>query len=126
PRRSADPQESPCRSRLRPTLQRWPGANPLWPTPPWPGDSVDGLRPPSLTTGPTITSLVSILLMLDFIMTASGWTNPCPRKPGAAQPEIVSGWTIAIAFNTDGNSRANPYNEKVIHHPDYEPFWAAA
>jgi hypothetical protein len=23
--------------------------------------------------------------MLDFIMTASRWTNPCPRKPGAAQ-----------------------------------------
>jgi hypothetical protein len=29
--------------------------------------------------------LVSILLMLDFTMTASGWTNRCPRKPGAAQ-----------------------------------------
>src|ERR1700730_3918324 len=25
--------------------------------------------------------------MLDFIMTASGWTNRCPRKPGAAQKE---------------------------------------
>jgi hypothetical protein len=23
--------------------------------------------------------------MLDFIMTASGWTNRCPKKPGAAQ-----------------------------------------
>jgi hypothetical protein len=29
--------------------------------------------------------LGSILLMLDFIMTASGWTNRCPKKPGAAQ-----------------------------------------
>ena len=25
-----------------------------------------------------------------------------------------------------GFIRPNPYNEKVIHHPDYEPFWAAA
>ncbi|TFG80156.1 MAG: hypothetical protein E4H19_15810, partial [Chromatiales bacterium] len=24
------------------------------------------------------------MLMLDFIMTASGWTNCCPKKPGAA------------------------------------------
>ena len=25
-----------------------------------------------------------------------------------------------------GFIRPNPYNEKVIHHPDYEPFWTAA
>jgi mRNA interferase MazF len=28
--------------------------------------------------------------MLDFIMTASGWTNRCPRKPGAAQLQLTS------------------------------------
>lgn len=25
-----------------------------------------------------------------------------------------------------GFIRPNPYNEKMVHHPDYEPFWAAA
>src|SRR5882757_3865513 len=25
-----------------------------------------------------------------------------------------------------GFLRPNPYNNKMIHHPDYEPFWAAA
>jgi hypothetical protein len=33
--------------------------------------------------------------MLDFIMTASGWTNPCPRKPGAAQWLLRHKWFVA-------------------------------
>src|SRR5271166_724931 len=40
-------------------------------------------RHTSLTTGPSITSLRSILFMLDCTMTASGRTNRCPKKPGA-------------------------------------------
>src|SRR5271165_4039363 len=43
------------------------------------------LRPTSLTTGPSPASLSSILLMLDFTITASGQTNRCPEKSGAAQ-----------------------------------------
>ena len=76
-------------SRLRPTLQRWPGANrPIVEgfgvIPGKPVDSVDGLRPPSLTTGATATSVPSISRLMAFITPVSSLTNSCPEKPGAA------------------------------------------
>src|SRR3954451_13082395 len=61
-------------SRLRAALQRWPGASgpraapPLIAGLPWRGDSADGLRPPSLTTGPSTTSSRSFWFMLQFTM----------------------------------------------------------
>src|SRR5215217_5248713 len=87
-------------SRLRPALQRWPGASgPCFSAPcaggtPWPVDSADGLRPPSMTTGPSTASSLSISFMLDFIMPVSGRTNGCPRTPGAAQASLIR---IAVA-----------------------------
>src|SRR5271157_4408835 len=86
-------------SRLRATLQRWPGARgPIFAAPGpitgaaakpgdvWPVDSVDGLRPPSLTTGPSTAAGRSILFMLDIIASVSSrTTNGCPEKPGADQ-----------------------------------------
>ena len=51
-------------------------------------DSADGLRPTSLTTGPSPAYLRSILLMLDFTITASGQTNRCPEKSGAAHGDL--------------------------------------
>ena len=64
-----------------------PGCRPQWsPTGRrWPVDSVDGLRPPSLTTGPSTASRRSISFMLDFTVPVSPRTNGCPEKPGAAQ-----------------------------------------
>ena len=84
-------------SRLRAALQRWPGASgprslrrPGRLAALWPVDSVDGLRPPSLTTGPS-TAVSSI----DLVHAAtspcrSPRTNGCPRKPGAAQPMVAT------------------------------------
>jgi hypothetical protein len=51
----------------------------------WPVDSVDGLRPPSLTTGPSTAEGRSIFFMLDTIVPVSPGTNACPEKSGAAQ-----------------------------------------
>jgi hypothetical protein len=48
-------------------------------------DSVDGLRPPSLTTGPSTAEGRSIFIILDTIVPISPQTNGCPEKPGAAQ-----------------------------------------
>jgi hypothetical protein len=75
---------------LRPTLQRWPGANrPIVEgfgvIPGKPVVSVDGLRPPSLTTGAAATSVPSISRLMAFITPVSSLTNSCPEKPGAAQ-----------------------------------------
>src|SRR5450756_511787 len=53
-------------SRLRPTLQRWPGASPLFGTV-FPVRSVDGLRPPSLPTGPKATDGSGIISFMSFI-----------------------------------------------------------
>src|SRR3712207_5567401 len=50
-----------------------------------PVDSVDGPRPPSLTTGPSTASGQSTAFMLDLIVPVSPRTNGCPEKPGAAQ-----------------------------------------
>src|SRR5215212_2988227 len=78
-------------SRLRAALQRWPGARrlsvaaPATAGVPWPGDSVDGLCPPSLTTGPSAASSRSLSFIRYFTMPVSGRTNGCPEKPGAAQ-----------------------------------------
>jgi hypothetical protein len=47
-------------------------------------DSVDGLRPPSLTTGAAATSVPSISRLMAFITPVSSLTNSCPEKPGAA------------------------------------------
>src|SRR5208337_3382625 len=81
-------------SRLRPTLQRWPGPNgPIVDgfgvIPGKPVDSVDGLRPPSLTTGAAATSARSISGLMDIITPVSSLTNSCPEKPGAAQNDFV-------------------------------------
>jgi hypothetical protein len=65
---------------------------------PWPVDSADGLRPPALTTGPSAASSLSIPFMLDFTMPASGRTNRCPGKPGAAQRVMGD----ALRSRTDG------------------------
>ena len=88
---SADSPRSRRRttSRLRTALQRWPGASgpglaAAGAVPTGPVDSVDGLRPPSLTTGPSAAFSGSISFMLDFTMPVSCRTNGCPRKPGAA------------------------------------------
>src|SRR5271157_5441771 len=52
---------------------------------PMPGThSVDGLRPPSLTTGAAATSARSISGLMAFITPVSSLTNRCPEKPGAA------------------------------------------
>src|SRR3712207_7930672 len=73
---------------LHDALPIWPGFSaPCAGGTPWPVDSADGLRPPSMTTGPLTASSLSISFMLDFIMPASGRTNRCPRKPGAARSE---------------------------------------
>src|SRR3712207_6446207 len=50
----------------------------------WPVDGADGLRPPSLPTGPPAASWHSVSFMLHFTMPVSGRTNGCPGKPGAA------------------------------------------
>src|SRR5271166_3482997 len=76
-------------SRLRATLQRWPGPNgPIVDgfgvIPGKPVVSVDGLRPPSLTTGAAATSARSISGLMDIITPVSSLTNSCPEKPGAA------------------------------------------
>src|ERR1700751_1995756 len=78
-------------SRLRPTLQRWPGARPPAGTD-CPGESVDGLRPTSLSTGPTAAAgdpckMSVIRLVLPWFLR----TIVCPKKPGPAQaPQIVA------------------------------------
>jgi hypothetical protein len=60
--------------------------------------SVDGLRPPSLTTGPPTASGRSIPFMLGFIVPVSSRTNGCPEKPGAAQSVIaMSGLTFDLS-----------------------------
>src|SRR5271166_6226576 len=96
-------------SRLRPTLQRWPGANGpivegLGVTPGKPVDSVDGLRPPSLSTGAAATSVPSISRLMAFITPVSSLTNSCPEKPGAAQryPRRI---TMADTFSTAAPTR---------------------
>src|SRR5450830_871514 len=71
-------------SRLRPTLQRWPGASPLF-GPALPVESVDGPRPPSLPTGPTTTDGSGIISFMSFIPSRFHWTISCPKKPGPAQ-----------------------------------------
>src|SRR5271165_2431411 len=73
-------------SRLRATLQRCPGANgPTLGAASWPVDSMDGLRPPTLPTGPsadksTFESSIRDILSPPFLSTMS-----CPGKSGAAQ-----------------------------------------
>jgi phenylpropionate dioxygenase-like ring-hydroxylating dioxygenase large terminal subunit len=51
-------------------------------------DSVDGLRPPSLPTGPSTAEGRSIFIMLDTIVPVSSGTNGCPEKSGAAQGNL--------------------------------------
>jgi hypothetical protein len=52
-------------------------------------DSLDGLRPPSLPTGPSTAEGRSIFIILDTIVPVSPRTNGCPEKPGAAQRALV-------------------------------------
>src|SRR6185295_5758614 len=73
-------------SRLRPTLQRCPGARP--PAGTCPMESVDGLRPPSLPTGPTKAADDSRKLsFMRAIPSRFQWTMWCPKKPGPAHGE---------------------------------------
>src|SRR5208283_1376067 len=79
-------------------LQRWPGANgPIVGAPRATQgesvDSVDGLRPPSLTTGAEATSARSISRFMAFITPVSSLTNSCPEKPGAAHRLAARGPT---------------------------------
>src|SRR5208337_3814777 len=101
-------------SRLRATLQRWPGPNgPIVDgfgvIPGKPVVSVDGLRPPSLTTGAAATSARSISGLMDIITPVSSLTNSCPEKPGAAHGELDA------LIVTGAQPRATRLNE--------EPYW---
>ena len=73
-------------------------------------DGADGRRPPWLPACPSATSFRMILLMLDFTISASGRTNRCPGKSGAAQSlqedagdieesvgDATSGATVGVA-----------------------------
>src|SRR6201995_2904501 len=71
-------------SRLRPTLQRWPGARPPAGTD-CPGESVDGLRPTSLPTGPTAApSDPCKISVIRLVLPRFLRTIVCPKKPGPA------------------------------------------
>src|SRR5271157_5325377 len=88
-------------SRLRATLQRWPAANgPIVDgfdiVPGKPVDSVDGLSPPSLTTGASATSARSISRLMTLITPVSSRTNSCPEKPGAAQFQKSNALLVAM------------------------------
>lgn len=56
----------------------------------WPVDSADGLRPPSLPTGPSTAKGSSICFMVGIIVPVSPRTNGCPEKPGAAHHRQAS------------------------------------
>src|SRR5271166_1155947 len=124
-------------SRLRATLQRWPAANgPIVDgfdiVPGKPVDSVDGLSPPSLTTGASATSARSISRLMTLITPVSSRTNSCPEKPGAAHiqfrprlrrsgeavqfPEFISG-EIAIGIagrEPIGDTKAGPTAKAIF------------
>jgi hypothetical protein len=97
---------------LRPTLQRWPGANgPIVEgfgvIPGKPVVSVDGLRPPSLTTGAAAKSLPSISRLMAFITPVSSLTNSCPEKPGAARRIFGQQISRCTAEGTPPKARLN-------------------
>ena len=48
---------------------------------------MDGLRPPSLTTGPSAVKSTFNSLLLDILAAPFSPTIPCPRKSGAAQSQ---------------------------------------
>ena len=70
-----------------------------------PVDSVDGLRPPSLTTGAAATSVPSISRPMAFITPVSSLTNSCPEKPGAAHP-VAPGAQAGRLGGSAGAARA--------------------
>src|SRR5215212_6046959 len=117
-------------SRFRATLQRWPGASgpSVVPLPaygaPRPGDSVDGLRPPSLTTGPSAASSRVFSPMLHLAMPVSGRTNRCPWKPGAAHEDVVDdkplGVRLVCEYLKDKKTfkaltGSNPKHDSTVH-----------
>jgi VCBS repeat-containing protein len=74
-------------------------------------DSVDGLRPPSLTTGPSTAEGRSIFIMLDTIVPVSPGTNACPEKSGAAHfaytvtdGTTTASATVAVTVGGPGNT----------------------
>src|SRR3954468_1765508 len=78
-------------SRLRAALQRWLGPSGPRAAPPlvagalWPGDSVDGRRPPSLITGPSTAAAVrSISFILDFTMAGSSDKGVSKKAGGSS------------------------------------------
>src|SRR5450759_1646840 len=92
-------------SRLRPTLQRCPGASPPGGTA-CPMESVDGLRPPSLPTGPTKTAEVSSKVsFMRAIPSRFHWTMWCPKKPGPAHLQrICAAQYCGIAYRWRGKT----------------------
>ena len=85
-------------SRLRQTLQRWPGASPPVGTA-CPMESVDGLRPPSLPTGPTKAADDSRRLsFMRAIPSRFSWTMWCPKKPGPAHAKASSNQEASLEF----------------------------
>ena len=55
-----------------------------------PMESVDGLRPPSLPTGPTKTAEVSSKVsFMRAIPSRFHWTMWCPKKPGPAHNSLA-------------------------------------
>ncbi len=86
--RESDPRAA--NRPLRATLQRWPAANgPIVDgfdiVPGKPVDSVDGLSPPSLTTGASATSARSISRLMTLITPVSSRTNSCPETGGSSR-----------------------------------------
>lgn len=62
-----------------------------------PMESVDGLRPPSLPTGPTKTAEVSSKVsFMGAIPSRFHWTMWCPKKPGPAHNYRIGaiGWEV--------------------------------
>src|SRR5450756_1403697 len=94
-------------SRLRPTLQRCPGASPPGGTA-CPMESVDGLRPPSLPTGPTKTAEVSSKVsFMRAIPSRFHWTMWCPKKPGPAH-------RLLEVLRADGVGTLDPALDSVV------------
>ena len=100
-------------SRLRQTLQRWPCANPPVGTA-CPMESVDGLRPPSLPTGPTkATDNSRRLSFMRAIPSRFSWTMWCPKKPGPAH-RLAAG----VRRCQDDNRHARSPDAPLRHHRD--------
>jgi hypothetical protein len=76
-------------------------------------DSVDGLRPPSLPTGPSTAEGRSIFIILDTIVPVSPGTNVCPEKSGAAHREFVAGYNAE--WLVEKNGFRSPLHARAAH-----------